>query len=108
MATSAQPSMTGNDPVNVDPHHYTIEYEDDKVRVLRIKYGPGEKSVMHSHPALIGVMLSDCHIRFAYPDGKTEEINAPAGHVLALPATDHLPENIGASVFEAVVVELKG
>jgi hypothetical protein len=43
------------DPVKVDPKHYTVEFENDKVRVLRIKYGPGEKSVMHAHPALVAV-----------------------------------------------------
>ena len=34
----------------VDSGHYAVEMENDKVRVLRIKYGPHEKSVMHSHP----------------------------------------------------------
>jgi len=35
------------DPVEVDPRHYTVEVENEKVRVLRIKYGPREKSTMH-------------------------------------------------------------
>jgi hypothetical protein len=108
MATPSRPQPAGEDPVHVDPQHYTVEHEDDKVRVLRIKYGPGEKSVMHGHPALIGVMLSDCHIRFTYPDGKVEDINASAGQVLSFPALEHLPENLGNTVFEAVIVELKG
>ena len=34
------------DPVTVDPKHYTVELENEKVRVVRIKYGPHEKSVM--------------------------------------------------------------
>ena len=37
------------DAVKVDPEHYKVEFENDQVRVLRITYGPGEKSVMHSH-----------------------------------------------------------
>jgi uncharacterized RmlC-like cupin family protein len=106
MATQPQP--TGNDPARVDSKHYTIEMEDQKVRVLRIKYGPREKSVMHSHPALVGVMLTDCNIRMAYPDGTTEVITASAGSVINFPATVHLPENLSDRPFEAVVVELKG
>ena len=39
------------DSVKVDPKHYKVEFQNDRVRVLRIKYGPKEKSVMHSHPA---------------------------------------------------------
>jgi hypothetical protein len=46
MATPAKPKPAGKDPVKVDSKHYSVEFENDKVRVLRIKYGPGEKSVM--------------------------------------------------------------
>ncbi len=106
MATTPQP--TGRDPIAVDPKHYSIELENEKVRVLRIRYGPHEKSQMHGHPALVGVMITDGHIRFTYPDGKTEEVNAKAGQVLAFPALEHLPENLGDQAFEVIAVELKG
>ena len=95
------------DPVKVDSGHYTVEVENDRVRVLRIKYGPREKSSMHGHPALVGVMLTDGHIRFTYPGGKSEEITATAGQVLHFPAVEHLPENLGDEPFEAIAVELK-
>ena len=106
MAT--QPTSAQTDPVRVDARHYTVELENEKVRVLRIKYGPHEKSKMHSHPALVGVMLTDCHIRFTYPDGKTEEITAKAGQVVNFPAVDHNPENLSDRPLEAILVELKG
>ena len=102
---AAQPGR--QDPVQVDPRHYTVEFENEKVRVLRIKYGPREKSVMHGHPALVGVMLTDGHIRFTYPDGKSEEVTAKAGQVLSFPALDHLPENLADRPFEVIAVELK-
>ena len=40
--------MPERDAVQADPQHYTVELEDDRVRVLRARYGPGEKSVPHS------------------------------------------------------------
>ncbi len=95
------------DPVKVDSGHYTVEAENDQFRVLRIRYGPHEKSVMHGHPALVGVMLTDGHIRFKYPGGKSEEITAIAGQVLHFPALQHLPENLSDEPFEAIAVELK-
>jgi quercetin dioxygenase-like cupin family protein len=95
------------DPVKVDSKHYTVELEDEKVRVLRIRYGPHEKSVMHSHPALVGVMMTDGHIRFSYPDGKVEDVEVTAGQVLSFPALDHLPENLSDKPFEVIAVELK-
>ena len=39
MATAPQP--TADDPVRVDPKHYKVEFENDRVRVLRIKYEQG-------------------------------------------------------------------
>lgn len=97
----------GQDPTRVDSGHYTVELEDERVRVLRVKYGPREKSVMHSHPALVGIILTDSEIRFTYPDGKVEDISAKAGQVMSFPPIDHLPENLSDQPFEAIVVELK-
>ena len=102
------PQTIGQDPVLVDSGHYTVELEDAKVRVLRIRYGARERSVMHSHPALVGVMLTDGHIRFTYPDGRTEDVTVKAGQVLSFPAIDHLPENLADQAFEVIAVELKG
>jgi hypothetical protein len=39
------------DPIKVDPKHYKVAIDNPQVRVLRIHYGPHEKSVMHEHPA---------------------------------------------------------
>jgi quercetin dioxygenase-like cupin family protein len=107
MATVRMPQPTADDPVKVDPKHYKVEFENDRVRVVRIKYGPGEKSVMHSHPESIAVFLTDAHAKFTYPDGKTEDINASAGSVLHMDAFTHLPENRSKKPFEVIAVELK-
>lgn len=95
------------DPVKVDPAHYKVEFEDANTRVLRIKYGPGERSVMHGHPTGLGVHLTDGHVRFTFPNGKTEELRFRAGEVRAYPAGAHLPENLGDQPLELVFVELK-
>lgn len=105
MATQA--ALAGQDPVRLDSRHYTVELENEKVRVLRIKYGPREKSVMHGHPAMVGIMLTDASIRFTHPDGRVEEIAGKAGQVLNFQPHQHLPENLSDEPFEAIAVELK-
>ena len=95
------------DPVKVDSGHYKVELENDKVRVLRIRYGPHEKSVMHGHPATVGIFLTDSQFRFAYPNRATEEGTAKAGQVMYFDALEHLPENSGDQPFEVIAVELK-
>ena len=58
------------DAVQVDPKHYKVELENDRVRVVRIRYGPREKSVMHQHPPGLGVFITSANFKFTYPDGK--------------------------------------
>ncbi len=50
MLLSIPVEALGQDPTVVDAKHYTVEFENDQVRVLRISYAPGEESVMHEHP----------------------------------------------------------
>jgi quercetin dioxygenase-like cupin family protein len=95
------------DATQVDPAHYKVELENERVRVLRATYGPGEKSQLHSHPALIAVLLTDGHIRMHYPNGDSEVITAKAGQVLSMPALEHIQENLGDEPFEVILIELK-
>ncbi len=96
------------DPVKVDPKHYKVEFENDQVRVLRITYGPGEKSVMHEHPNAVAVFLTDGKSKFTTPDGKTTENSVTAGQTIWTPGGKHLPEDVGTKPFELILVELKG
>ncbi|MBA4406931.1 hypothetical protein C0389_06625 [bacterium] len=95
------------DAVKVDSKHYKVEFENDQVRVLRITYSPGEKSVMHEHPNAVAVFLTDGQVQFTLPNGKTEKNNPKAGMTMFTPEGKHLPENLGNKPFELVLVELK-
>jgi len=104
----AQPTGAAKaDPVKVDPKHYKVEFENESVRVLRINYGAGEKSVMHYHPASVAVYLTDGMTRMTTPDGKSQETPVKAGGTTWAPAGSHLPQNVGNKPFELLVVELK-
>ena len=96
------------DPVKVDSKHYKVDTENAKVRVLRIQYGPHEKSVMHSHPDSVAVFLTDGAIRMTTADGKSQDQTVKKGQVMFEKAGAHLPENTGDQPFELILVELKG
>lgn len=108
LATSAfiAPAFA-QDPAKVDAKHYKVEFENDQVRVLRIKYGVKEKSVMHEHPGAVAVFLTDGHAQFTLPDGKTVDSPIKAGTAQFTAAGKHLPENLGDKPFELVLVEVK-
>lgn len=101
-------SALAQDPVKVDPKHYTVEFENAQVRVLRIRYGPNEKSVMHRHPAGVVVLITDMNTKFHLANGKAEDRPGKAGETRPAPAEQHLPENLSDQPFEAILVELKG
>jgi quercetin dioxygenase-like cupin family protein len=100
--------VSAQDAVKVDPKHYTVVSENDQVRILRVHYGPHEKSVMHSHPATVAVFLTDAKGQFSYPDGKKQDFAVKAGEAQYEAAATHLPENTGDTGLDVIVVELKG
>ena len=95
------------DAVKADPQHYTVEFENDKVRIIRIKYGPGEKSVMHTHGPHAAIFLTDNTVRMTLPDGTSAESTGEAGATLWSDAGEHLPENLSDKPFELILVEVK-
>ena len=101
------PILSAQDAVKVDPKHYTVVSENDQVRILKVHYGPHEKSVMHSHPATAAVFLTDAKGQFTFPDGKKQEFTSKAGEAQYAASTVHLPENTGDKAMDIIVVELK-
>jgi quercetin dioxygenase-like cupin family protein len=100
--------LVAQDAVKVDPKHYTVVSENDRVRILKIHYGPHEQSVMHSHPDSVVVFLTDANMQFKFPDGKSDSRAGKTGDSLFTPASTHLPENNSDKPFDAILVELKG
>ena len=107
VALCAAPAYA-QDSTKVDPKHYKVEFENDQVRVLRINYGPGEKSVMHHHPGSVAVFLTDASARFTLPDGTSQDATMKAGSTQWSDAENHLPQSTSDQPFELILVEVKG
>jgi hypothetical protein len=52
------------DPTKVEPKHYKLDFENDRVQVVSVHYGPHEKSALHEHPGGVVVILTEAHLRF--------------------------------------------
>ena len=103
----AGPAAMAQDPVKVAPDHYKVEFENAQVRVLRIHYGPHDKSAMHSHPNNVVIFLTDAHVKFTTPDGKSVERSGKAGETTWNPAQTHTSENLSDQPLDGILVELK-
>ena len=98
----------GQDPTKVEPKHYKLDFENDRVQVVSVHYGPHEKSALHDHPGGVVVSLTEAHLRFTDEDGKTREVFSKAGEVRWYPPFKHRVENLGDTTYDGVYVGVKG
>jgi hypothetical protein len=105
---SAPPSARMKlDAVQVDPGRYKIEFENDRVRVVRLGFGPHEKGLMVEHPPRVLVTLTDVAVKLLFADGHTDERGAPAGVAAWLEGETLLTENANLQPLEVVLIEPK-
>jgi beta-alanine degradation protein BauB len=95
------------DPTKVEPKHYKLGFENEHVQVVYVHYGPHEKSVMHDHPGGVVVYVTEGHLKFTDPSGKTTEVFAKPGEARWFPPFKHRVENLGEKPFDAVYVGVK-
>jgi len=103
-ATRPAPSQ---DVIKVAGDSHTVIFENDQVRVLAVHFKPGQVAPMHSHPENVSYFLTDGKLKITLPDGKVVERSPKAGTAGWSDATTHTAENIGATDFQQVQVELK-
>ena len=96
------------DPVETNPDHYSVVFENDRVRVLAYRDAPGHRTTPHDHPDSVMVTLSGFRRRLHGDDGATRDVEMSAGITGWLPAQRHAGENIGDTETHVVFVELKG
>ncbi len=99
--------LYAQDPVQVDAAHYKVVLDNPSVRVLRVNYPPGSKSVMHQHPDAIFLSLADGKGRFAMADGTSMDLEMAAESGTYTPAQTHLPSNIGTGPIDGLLIEFK-
>jgi quercetin dioxygenase-like cupin family protein len=101
-------SARSQDPTKVEPKHYKLDFENDRVQVVSVHYGPHEKSVLHDHPGGVVVSITGGHLRFTDEAGKTREVFAKSGEVRWYAPFKHRVENLSGNPYDAVYVGVKG
>jgi quercetin dioxygenase-like cupin family protein len=99
--------LLAQDPVKIDPSHYTVVLDNAAVRVLRVSYPAGAKSPMHQHPDSIALALTPSKVHFAFPDGKSQDSDMANESALYIPGGLHSPANMGTTAVDALVFEFK-
>ena len=100
---------TAQTDVQADPAHHSQLFENDKVRVVRVKFGPHEKAAgMFDAKEVVIVSLTGFAQRLHFPDGTfVDPPPSPAGTAFYAPAGRIQPENLRNERLEFIVVEPK-
>jgi hypothetical protein len=102
---------TYSDPAVSDTGRYHVEFENDLVRVIRIRIAPLDQVPVHQHPAhgAVLILLTDQDARQSFPDGTTHE-NHYKAHTVRWEAPGsgpHADQNLSDQPLEIIRVELK-
>lgn len=88
------------------PDIYKVIAENDQYKVIAVIWKPGQKDVVHSHPANAVYYLTDCSLRIYAPDGTHRDAQPRAGFaIVQRPIPGHVLENIGTSDCRLVMFE---
>lgn len=99
------------DAVTADPRSFRIVLDNERVRVLDFRSGPGLSVCgqgMHFHPERVTIAMTGAKIRLTDAEGRTALRDIPAGQVFFSPAETHSVENIGGAGTRIYIIELKG
>lgn len=95
------------DPVFTDPDHYSVMFENERVRVLEYRDEPGDETHEHSHPAFVLYALSAFERQITLPDGTVLNRSFEAGDTMFSEAQTHIGTNVGSTPTHVIMVELK-
>ena len=98
---------SAQDAEKATPNVVKLRFENERVRILEATSQPGDKEQMHSHPQNVVVVLNGGKLRITTGDGKTSDVELKTGETLWREPLTHKAENIGATPFHAIIVELK-
>ena len=69
------------DPTITNPEHYTVVFENDRVRVLEYADEPGDKTTPHEHPDSVLITLSTFRRRMYSEGHDPHDVTLTAGKV---------------------------
>lgn len=106
VAPAAAQAQTHPRSYVASPDIYRVLAQDERFKVIAVVWRPGQKDVLHSHPANGVYYLTDCSIRIHAPDGSFRDAQPKAGYaVVQAPIPGHVLENTGATDCRVVMFE---
>lgn len=88
------------------PEIYKVIAANQQYQVIAVTWKPGQRDMLHSHPASAVYYLSDCSVRIHAQDGTSRDVNPNAGAAyVQQPIPGHVLENIGTADCKLIMFE---
>jgi hypothetical protein len=115
VAAAAQPQRLDFPPdifdtrsVALDPSHFRLVLENDHVKVIRVRLGPREKSMVMEIPAHVMTCVTDQRVRVNYAHTKPAERIQKAGYTGWVEREEYGLENLEDKPAEWILVVPNG
>ncbi len=95
------------DAIRLQPWRFKVEFENDRVRIVRLRFEAHEKGIMVHHPPRVLATITDVAVKLKFADGHADERGAPAGVAAWLEAETLQTENARDEPLEVVLIEPK-
>jgi len=95
------------DIIRIAPGFCTLEIDNERLRVIRIKVPEATRVPIHGHRAGVIVAITGLHVKLTSPEGTAIDIRLPAGDLRWIDAGIHAEENLGGAA-EYLFIESKG
>ena len=95
------------DLLTVAPDAAKVEYEDVRVRVVRLRIAANASLPMHDRPARVVIPLTPNDVRISRADGTSSTTRTDADRVAWSEATRRAVTNLANFTLENIIVELK-
>jgi len=100
-------NVINRDILRLGSSHVSVDFENDRARVLRLTLAAGESIPIHDDRAGVFVCVAGCRIRFIKPDGQSQDIELKAGETRWMPDARHATHNIADTPLEVLYIETK-
>lgn len=103
------------DAITAAPEHHKVLLENDHVRVLDSRVGPGDSTPIHTHqwPSILYILGTSDFVRYdadgnvIFDSRKSQKLPSNGTAIWSPPLPPHYVKNIGDTEIRVISIELK-
>jgi len=104
LAQDFPPDIFDTRPLALDPAHFRLVLENERVQVIRVRLGPHEKSTVMEIPGHVATYVTGQHVRLNFAHSKPKQRSVKAGESVWIEREECGIENLEDKPAEWILV----